>query len=167
MRLLARHAAIEGHVYITGGVSAVLLNWRDTTIDIDIKMVPDQDSLFRALPGLKESLEINVELAAPDQFIPPLPGWEERSIEILREGRLTFSHYDFYSQALAKIERRHARDVDDVAAMVRLRLIEPQLSLKYFDQIEPELYRYPAIDPPSFRRAVEEVMGANEMDERR
>jgi hypothetical protein len=23
-----------------------------------------------------------------------------------------------------------------------------------FDRIEPELYRYPSIDPPSFRRAV-------------
>jgi len=27
----------------------------------------------------------------------------------------------------------------------------------YFEQIEPDLYRYPALDPPSFRRAVEEA----------
>jgi len=27
--------------------------------------------------------------------------------------------------------------------------------LEYFGQIEPELYRYPAVDPTTFRRAVE------------
>jgi hypothetical protein len=159
MRVLAGHAAVEGHVYFTGGVSALLMKWRTATIDIDIKMVPEQDQLFRALPGLKESLEINVELAAPDQFIPPVPGWEERSPVISRHGRLTFHHYDFYSQALAKIERGHSRDVSDVTAMLDLGLIDPRRTLDYFDQIEPELYRYPAIDPPSFRRAVEERMG--------
>jgi hypothetical protein len=159
MRLLAGHAATESHVYFTGGVSAVLMKWRAATIDIDIKMVPEQDDLFRALPGLKESLEINIELAAPDQFIPPVPGWEERSPVISRQGRLTFHHYDFYSQALAKIERGHSRDVADVTAMLDLGLIDPRRTLDYFGQIEPGLYRYPAIDPPSFRRAVEAMMG--------
>jgi len=75
MRAFAGYASVEGHVYFTGGVSALLMNWRAATIDIDIKMVPEHDDLFRALPGLKESLEINVELAAPDEFIPPVPGW--------------------------------------------------------------------------------------------
>jgi hypothetical protein len=28
-----------------------------------------------------------------------------------------------------------------------------------FETIEAELYRYPAVDPPSFRRAVEEIVG--------
>ena len=27
----------------------------------------------------KDTLDVNVELAAPDQFIPALPGWRERS----------------------------------------------------------------------------------------
>jgi len=34
-------------------------------------------------------------------------------------------------------------------------LIERGRALQYFVQIEPELYRYPAIHPPAFRRAVE------------
>lgn len=156
MRLLAANAATDGRVYFTGGVSALLMKWRLATIDIHIKMVPEQDSLFRALPELKESLEINVELAAPDQFIPPLPGWEERSPLIVREGRLSFHHYDFYSQALAKIERGHSRDIEDVTAMLDLGLIDRKGTIDYFGQIEPLLYRYPAIDPASFRRAVEE-----------
>jgi hypothetical protein len=31
--------------------------------------------------------------------------------------------------------------------------------LRYYEEIAPALYRYPAIDPPSFRRAVEEFAG--------
>jgi hypothetical protein len=51
---------------------------------------------------LKSELDLNVELASPADFIPPLPGWRERSRLIAREGALTFFHYDFYAQALAK-----------------------------------------------------------------
>lgn len=160
MLRLAAHASAEARIYFAGGVSALLMQWRASTIDIDLKIVPEQDSLFRALPELKESLEINVELASPDQFIPAVPGWEERSPLILREGRLSFHHYDFYSQALAKIERGHSRDVTDVAAMIELGLIDRQAVLDFLRQIEPFLYRYPAIDPQSFRRAVEAAMTA-------
>ncbi len=158
MRVLGASAASPGRIYFTGGVSALLMQWRATTVDIDIKMVPDQDSLFRALPSLKESLEMNIELAAPDQFIPALDGWQDRSVFIVQEGRLSFHHYDFYSQALAKIERGHDRDLGDVNAMLDLGLVERAKCIEYFDRIEPELYRFPAIDPPSFRQAVERVM---------
>ena len=61
-------------VYLTGGACAVLQGWRDSTLDVDLKLVPDSDALLQAIPRLKESLEINVELAAPDQFIPEVPG---------------------------------------------------------------------------------------------
>jgi hypothetical protein len=159
MERLAGHASAEGRVYFTGGVTALLMEWRSSTIDIDIKIVPEQDALFRALPELKESLEINIELAAPDQFIPPLPGWEERSRLISQIGRLSFYHYDFYAQALAKIERGHAQDVMDVAAMIDTGLIDPRRTLDYLDEIEPMLYRYPAIDPHAFRRGVEAAVG--------
>lgn len=158
MERLAGHASTEGRVYFTGGVTALLMEWRSTTIDIDIKMVPEQDALFRALPGLKESLEINIELAAPDQFIPPLAGWEDRSVLISHVGRLSFYHYDFYAQALAKIERGHSRDVEDVASMLDGGLIDPRKTLGYFNEIEAALYRYPAIDPRAFRRAVEATL---------
>lgn len=70
MQALAAAAEAEGRVYLTGGATAVLIGWRPTTIDVDIKLVPEHDSLLRSIPRLKESLQINVELAAPDQFIP-------------------------------------------------------------------------------------------------
>lgn len=159
MTRLADYASTEGRVYFTGGVTALLMEWRSSTIDIDLKMVPEQDALLRALAELKESLEVNIELAAPDHFIPPLPGWEERSQFISRVGRLSYHHYDFYAQALAKIERGHAQDVLDVAAMFDRGLIDRRRLLRYFEQIEPALYRYPALDRGTFRRAVETTVG--------
>jgi len=158
MQALGAEADREGRVYFTGGATAVLLGWRPTTIDADISLVPESDRLLRALPRLKEILHLNVELASPAHFIPEVPGWEERSPFIAREGKLSFHHYDLYAQALAKIERGHARDRQDVREMLARGLVEPERLRELFAQIEPQLYRYPALDPGSFRRAVEEAL---------
>jgi hypothetical protein len=47
--------------------------------ELDIRIVPESDALLRAIPGLKEKLSINVELASPEDFLPALPGWQDRS----------------------------------------------------------------------------------------
>ena len=39
--------------------------------------------------------------------------------------------------------------------MLGRKLIDPRRALEYFDRMEPELYRFPAIDAPTFRRAAE------------
>jgi hypothetical protein len=155
MAALGREADRSARVYFTGGATAVLQGWRQSTIDIDVKLVPDVDRLFRAIPELKERLQINVELASPDDFIPVREGWEERSPFIVREGSVDFHHYDLYAQALSKVERGHAQDIGDVREMFERGLIEAGKLLEYFAAIEPRLYRYPAIDAPSFRRAVD------------
>src|SRR5712691_3831845 len=144
MRALGREARAEARVYLTGGASAVLLAWRDSTIDVDLKIEPEQDEVLRAIPELKERLEVNVELASPGDFLPELPGWRDRSQFITREGNLFFHHYDFYAQALSKLERLHVRDVDDVMQMHARRLIDSTRLLELFAAIEPQLYRYPA-----------------------
>ena len=158
MRELGREAEGDVRLYFTGGATAVLLGWRVSTIDVDIKMEPESDRLFRALPRIKDTLEVNIELAAPDQFIPEIPGWKERSLFIAREGRLSFYHYDFYAQALSKIQRGHAQDLSDVREMMVRGLVEREELRRRFEQIEPNLYRYPAIDPEAFRRALEEAI---------
>jgi hypothetical protein len=117
--------------------------------------VPDVDRVFRAIPEIKERLQINVELATRDDFIPVREDWQDRSPFIAREGRLAFHHFDLYAQALAKIERGHAQDAVDVREMFERRLIETGKLLEYFAAIEPRLYRYPAIDVNSFRLAVD------------
>jgi hypothetical protein len=159
MRALGQKAQAPGRVYLVGGASAVVLDWRATTIDIDLELDSTLEPLLREIPALKESLQVNVELASPGHFIPPLPGWRDRSRFIAREGLIDFHHYDFYAQALAKIERGHARDQHDVATMVKTGLVDPSRLREFFAAIEPELYRYPAIDPASFRQAVDAVIG--------
>lgn len=151
---LGRATSGKVRIYLTGGATAVLHGWRASTIDLDLKLVPDDDSLLRAMQRLKEELRVNLELAAPDQFIPPLPGWEERSLFIEQVGSVTFYHYDPYSQTLAKIERGHEQDLDDARRMVSTGLVEPDRLMRLFEAIEPRLYRYPAVDAPSLRRAV-------------
>lgn len=147
-------------VYLTGGATAISFGWRAMTVDVDIKLEGDIDPLLRAIPRLKDDLQINVELASPDDFIPELPNWRERSLFIAREGRVDFFHYDPYSQALSKIERGHLLDVDDVRQMLARGLVERNLLRSLFDAIEGELYRYPAIDPKTFRRRFEEAIAA-------
>jgi hypothetical protein len=159
MRALGAETDVLARVYFTGGATAVLLGWRPTTIDVDIRVIPESDRLYRAIPALKESLEINVELASPADFIPELPGWEERCMFVCQENRLSFHHYDFYAQALAKIERGHTQDLADVQEMILRHLVDPSEALRFFDAIEPRLYLYPAIDPPAFRRSVERILG--------
>ena len=160
MRALGAEAARDGAVYLTGGATAVLVGWRTSTVDVDILPVPEQESVLRAVPRLKDALRVNVELASPRDFVPVPAGWEDRSVFVAREGRLTFYHFDPYSQALAKLERRHVQDLDDVRAMIERELVDPARALEYLTEIEDELYRYPAIDPRAFRRQAEEVLSA-------
>ena len=81
-----------------------------------------------------------------------------RSIFVAREGSLSFYHFDPYAQALAKLERVHDQDLGDVRELVDRGLVEPVRALAYFEEIEPELYRFPAVDPRSFRKRVEEAV---------
>ena len=159
MHRLGRGAEAGGRVYFTGGVTALLLGWRSTTIDIDLALGAETEHLLRLVPALKEQLELNVELASPSDFIPEVPGWRDRSRFIQREGPVDFFHYDFYAQALSKVERGHAQDQHDVRAMLERGLIDGETAIQLFDRIEPELYRYPAVNPKTFRREVEAVFG--------
>lgn len=157
MRRLGATVASEGRVYFTGGVTAVLMGWREMTIDVDLKAEPEPQGFFECLPRLKDDLDINIELASPDQFVPALPGWQDRSRFIARHGKLDFHHYDFYGQALSKVERDHPRDRHDVACMIHDELVVPDRLRELFGQIEPQLIRYPAIDATSLRQRVMEI----------
>jgi hypothetical protein len=143
-----------GAIYITGGATALLLGLRPQTVDVDIKLSPEPKGVFEAIARIKERLGLNVELAAPDDFIPPLPGWRERSRFIVREGQVDFFHYDFYSQALAKIQRGHRVDLQDAEGFVRLGLADAGELLSLFERITPDLIRYPSIDPAEFEERV-------------
>jgi hypothetical protein len=159
-RELGRIARQPTQIYLTGGATAVLHGWRSSTIDVDLRFEPDADDLLRHLPALKERLDINVELASPPDFIPELPGWRERSPLVFKEGQVEVRHFDPYSQALSKIERGFKQDLDDVQKMIGDGLVEPQRLRELFETIEPQMYRYPAIDPAVFRSKVETSTGS-------
>jgi len=157
MEAFGRAASGSVRVYLVGGTTAVLLGWRATTVDVDFVMRPEDEGILRALPSLKETLQLNLEMASPADFIPVPPGWEDRGRFEAQVGRVAFYHFDLYAQALAKVERGHSRDLIDLREMVGRGLVEPRRALEYFARVEPELYRFPAIDAASFRRAVEEA----------
>jgi hypothetical protein len=155
---LGRVARQPVRIYLTGGSTAVLEGWRQATVDVDLRFEPEADELLRALPALKESLGVNIELASPPDFIPELPGWRERSPHVFREGRVDVHHFDPYSQALSKIERGFDQDRSDVRTMIERGLVDPPRLRELYDAIEPELYQYPAIDPPAFRHKLDAVL---------
>ena len=165
MRRLGEAAQGPGRIYLVGGASAVLVGWRDTTVDVDVKLAPEPAGVFQAIAQAKEALNMNVELAAPDDFIPPLPNWQARSQFVAQHGPVAFFHYDFYAQALAKIERDHEMDRRDVRAMHLRGLIEAKTLAAMFDAIEPSLPRYPAIDAASFAGRVRVATSAMDAGE--
>jgi len=161
MRDLGRHASQPVRIYLTGGATAVLTGWRPSTVDVDLRVEPEVEALLRRIPSAKEVIPVNVELAAPPDFIPEVPGWRERSPFAFAEGHVDVFHFDPYSQALAKLERALERDLLDVRAMRDRGMIEPTSLVDLFAAIEPELYRYPAIDPAAFRRRVEAFVASS------
>lgn len=160
---LGKNCRGPGSVYITGGSSAVVIGWRETTIDVDLKFQPEPPGVFERIPRLKNELNVNIELAAPDDFVPALPGWKERSQWIATHNEVDFHHFDFYTQALSKLERDHTKDRTDVAEMVAAGLVEPGKLLDLFSGLSPDQFsRYPAIEPESIELAINQLIERHE-----
>lgn len=158
MKALAREAHGSGCIYFTGGASALLIGWRSSTVDIDIRLDPEPPGIFQAIAKLKQELDINIELASPQDFLPPLPGWRDRSIFIRQQGEISFYHYDFTAQALAKLSRGYNRDMNDVQAMYKQKLFSLEELRGCFEAIEPELIRFPSLNPALLRNRVEQFI---------
>lgn len=77
---------------------------------------------------------------------------------IRQSGPLGFDHYDFYAQWLSKVERGHPKDVEDTTAMLARGLVERVKLRELFEAIESSLYRYPSVDGPVFKAAVEAAL---------
>jgi hypothetical protein len=162
IRLLARELGRTvppgTRMYLTGGATAVLEGWRASTVDIDVRFEPDSDAALSRISEIKERLSVNVELASPLDFLPALKGWQDRSRFRFREGSLEVFDFDLYSQALSKLERGFELDLIDVRSMVQAGAVEPAELLELFEGIEPELFRFPTVDPRSLRAAVESLV---------
>lgn len=160
LEALGRHASPGDRIYLSGGATAVSEGWRDSTLDIDIRIeaAGDDSSLYRAIAEIKESQDINIETAGPLDFIPEPPGWRDRSRYIGRFGNLDAFHTDFTLQALAKLERGLPTDRMDVEAMLARELTTGDQLSRDFASIRPLLIRFPGIEVRVFEAAVDGVV---------
>jgi len=155
---LAASARSPGKIYFTRGATALLLGFREQTLDIDIKLDPEPEGVFEAIARLKNQLDLNVELASPDDFIPATSDWREKSLLIATIGKLQYFHYDFALQALSKLERGHAKDTEDVGNLIRRGHVTIEELRRKFAEIEPRLIRYPAVDIQKFKTNLEKFL---------
>lgn len=162
MRELGRRARGPGRVYLTGGATAVLLGWRKSTVDVDIKMDPEPPGAFEAIAKLKDELDINVELASPDHFLPVPKDWAARSASVGRHGQVEFLHFDYRAQALSKIARGHERDLADVRAMLERGLVSEAEIRDALEEIDERLVRYPGLDADAFRKRAHAFLEAHD-----
>jgi hypothetical protein len=154
---LGRSCRGGGTIYLTGGATALLEGWRSSTVDVDLKLDPEPEGVFEAIRRIKVSLEVNIELASPDQFLPELHDWRQQSSFIGRFGLVDFHHYDLRAQALAKLARGFDRDLADVRAMFERHLIRCEALHLALEEMEPRLERYPRVDPAELRARLAEV----------
>lgn len=154
MKSVGRLVKKPATFYLTGGATAILYNFREGTIDID--MAGDMDELFSFIPKLKESLQINIEMAKPTDFIPALPGEKDRHIMIGIFGKTTFMHFDPYAQAFSKIVRGHVTDIVDVKALVGAGLVDINQLCEMVKKI-PDYHfaRYPRLNRLAVTAAIE------------
>lgn len=157
---LSRAAREPTRLFVTGGASQLLRGLRESTLDIDLTFEPESDEVLRSMVSLKDALSVNVEIVSPAHFVPALPGWRDRCEFALQIGRLTVLHFDPYTQALSKLERGHARDMQDIQALVRERIVDPVRLRSLFADVRSELFRYPAIDPTTLSAAVDRLSGS-------
>lgn len=145
-------------VYLVGGSSAVLVGWRRSTRDVDLRPEPDSDELLRLVAELKRALDINIELASPLDFLPQLDGWRDRSPSVGAWGELEVRHLDFRLQALAKLERGFEVDLDDVRAMLDRDLVGAAELRAGYAAMRGELFRFPGVDAEQFGLRLADVL---------
>ena len=162
LRAIANAAPPGGpyHVYVVGGGTAVDLGWRRSTLDADL--FSHGDDVFRDIQGIKERLEVNVEFARPEHFVPALAGSEERHMLLETIGSVTFFHYDPYAQTFAKVVRGFRLDLEDAACFVRNGYVDPTRLESLVRGIPASAWaKYPSLTPASVLDAVTEFVAGS------
>lgn len=165
LEAFGRACRSAGTLYLTGGSSALLEGWRESTVDVDLKLDPEPDGAFSAITRIKQELDVNIELASPSDFLPELADWRSRSRSIGRFGLVEVRHYDFRAQALAKLARGFERDLQDARAMLERGLVTCDGLRAAFDEMSPRLERFPRVDGDALRRRLETLCRGFESQE--
>lgn len=153
---LARRAPARGRyrVYLVGGGTAVLAGWRESTLDADLHS--DTEAIFRDIQAVKERLELNIEFARPEDFVPPLAGTDDRHVFIQAIGRVSFYHYDPCAQLLSKLVRGFSRDLQDARMFLQSGMVDVERFRSLVNAIPGAAYqKYPALSRQGVMEAVE------------
>jgi hypothetical protein len=156
MKELARNAPRRGayRIYFVGGGTAVYLGWRRSSIDVDL--CSDQEIVFRNIQEIKERLNINIEFARPEDFVPPLKRTADRHVFIDTIGAITFCHYDPYAQLLSKVVRGFQRDLNDAREFINSGMVDPKKLRLLVAAIPDSAYaRYPSLSRGGIENAIE------------
>ena len=149
----------SGVLYLVGGSSLILVAAKESTFDIDVKfdVAPEHHADFiRCLRQLSQEMELPVEQASPDEFLPLPRGYQDRRRFVGRYGALDVFHFDFYSVALGKLQRGNEKDYTDVVHMIQVGIIELDSLEKYFQEVLPQIEAYSLrTDPRDFQRKFE------------
>ena len=159
MKELARTAPRRGphRVYLVGGGTAVYLGWRASSIDVDL--CSDRVDVFRDIQGIKERLNLNIDFARPEDFVPPLEHTDQRHVFIGKIDSVSFYHYDPYAQILSKIVRGFQRDLDDARKFVSSGMVDPARLMTLVKAIpDPAYARYPSLSRTGVERAVADFL---------
>ncbi len=154
MRAFAAAAKGPGSVFLTGGASAVLLGFRESTPDLTLRLDPEPAGASETMADLQKRLGLTIKRLSPSDFMPTPPGWHKRSRYIASYGGVSFYHVDFALQALAALERGSPQDLNDVRPLFKEGFLTPPGLLEAFATIEPELPRYPAVDATRLAKKV-------------
>ena len=144
-------------VYLVGGGTAVHAGWRSSSIDADL--FSEDEAVFRDIQGIKERLNINVEFARPEHFVPALRDSDNRHVFVETVGRVSYFHYDPYAQVLSKVVRGFQQDLDDARHFVQSGMVDTQMLRALVEQIPESAYaRYPNLSRPAVLQALEEFL---------
>lgn len=144
-------------VFLVGGATAVYAGWRSSSIDADL--FSEDESVFRDIQGIKQRLNMNIEFARPEHFVPPLADSDDRHVFIETVSRVSYYHYDPYAQVLSKIVRGFERDLDDARHFVRFGMVDIHTLRTLVKRIPAAAYaRYPNLSRPAVLRAMDEFL---------
>ena len=112
----------------------------------------NEGDLIVTIQKLIERLQVNIEFAAPGDFIPLPLQWEAHAQFVGRYGTIDVFYFDFYSIALSKIERGNNRDIADVKLLMQHGIITPDELDNAYQEVLAQLGkgRYPRITPQQF-----------------
>ena len=159
MKELARSAPGRGpyRVFFVGGGTAVLAGWRESTIDADL--YSDKEEVFRDVQGIKERLNLNIEFARPENFVPALAGSADRHVFIESVGKVSFYHYDPYAQLLSKVVRGFGRDMQDAERFLDSGMVDAGRFRDLVSAIPDAAYaRYPTLSREAVLEAVDDFL---------